>query len=239
MASSMPPKDASHCKVAEDAKTIQHAALIAVLRVLGQQGDNWQKVMPEKARSAFNQARLGGFLTVPEVTGQANNAKGQFPEDRFVLVRPPEKELTMVCAINCIWDFNSECPIFSSYLGIWTSSPIPLNDENGNPRRPLVFLGYRFETPDQQGTKHKFFHSQPCRSMDRARREFSIAVPHHDKLPTLPLTAKEPADLLVNLALSLHGKDYIRELTVDLMALRFPKAPEEYVLKLKTWFDNG
>jgi hypothetical protein len=180
----------------------------------------------------MREAGKAGFLTEQDVTGQSKTFQGQLPANKYALIKPPEREKATACAISCVWDFKAESPKFGGYLGIWTPRPMPL----GNGTRPIVFLGYRFEPPDDQGTKHKFFHSQPCRSMDEARNELPIAVHHHDVMPTMPLKAEQPADLLVNLGISLHGKDYVSELVTELQGLRHPWGPSDYIDGLKVWF---
>jgi hypothetical protein len=56
-------------------------------------------------------------------------------------------------------------------------------------------------------------------------------------MPTIPLKAQQPADLLVNLGISLHGRDYVSELVTELNSLRHPRATTEYVERLKRWFE--
>mgnify|MGYP003678000055 CR=1 FL=1 len=217
---------------------IQRKAMISVLRVLSIQGDKWLKNLSKsaKATATLQQAGIADFLTEDYVRGQKEIKKGQFPQDRFILIRPPAREVSTVCAVSCVWDFETDFPDFGGYLGIWTPNPMPIVEINVEQKRPIVFLGYRFETPDNTGTMHKFFHLQPCRSMDRGRRELPIAVPHHDVMPTIQLSAYEPADLLVNLAISLYGRDYIPDLVVELGKMRHPSAPSEYIERLKSWF---
>ena len=220
--------------MADDERKTQRDAVFAVLRILCLQGQKWEKdrATSPKARDAMREAGKAGFLTEADVAGQSSKLKGQLPQDKYILIKPPERETATACAVSCAWDFEAASPVFGGYLGIWTPSPKPL--EGG--AKPIVFLGYRFETPDNKGTRHKFFHSQPCRSMDQARRELPIAVHHHDVMPTIPLYAQQPADLLVNLGISLHGRDYISELVTDLNNLRHPRAPSEYVERVKLWF---
>jgi hypothetical protein len=234
----MLPKDGLLFKMAVDAGGAQREAFFAVLRILGTQGQKWLKELPSssKARIALQEARKGDFLTEADLYGQTNKTKGHFPQGRYLLVRPPDKQTSTVCALSCVWDFDGNEPDISCYLGIWTPRPVPIEEDDGAEKRPIVFLGYRFETPDAQGTKHKFFHSQPSRSMDRERRDLPRAVHHHSGMPTLQLDAAQPADLLVNMAISLHGRDYVAELFTDVVKLSPPRAPAEYVERIKLWF---
>lgn len=227
-----------HFNMTDDERKFQQDAMFSVLRALCLQGLKWQKGLSSSAkasartRDALREAGKAAFLSLAEVDGRSKIPKGQLPQDRYILIKPPERETATACAVSCAWDFKAESPIFGGYLGIWTPSPKALN---GIPK-PIVFIGYRFETPDHQGTKHKFFHSQPCRSMDQARRELPIAVNQHDVMPTIPLKADQPADLLINLAISLHGRDYISELAIELGGLQHPRAPSDYVQRVKQWF---
>lgn len=222
----------------DDVSKIQREAFFAVLRILGAQGQKWLRELPgtSKARKALQEARKGDFITESDLHGHQYNTKGHFPEGRYLLVRPPNKEVSSVCALSCVWDFDGDEPDISCYLGIWTPRPVPQQGDDIEEKRPIIFLGYRFETPDADGTKHKFFHSQPSRSMDRAKRDLPRAVHHHSGMPTFQLNAAQPADLLVNMAISLHGRDYVTELFSDVTKLPRPKAPPAYVERIKKWF---
>lgn len=219
--------------------TNEQLSLFAVLRVLSQRGDKWRKTTlkdtaaSKKVNDALRAAQKSSFLTEDEVRGKTFIENGEFVQDRYILMEQPDKQPSTICAVSCVWDFRAEAVDFSGYLGIWMPSIEVLYDESGNASKPIVFLGYRFETPDFQGTKHKFFHSQPCRSMDRARKPIPLAVPHHPKMPTFPLLAEEPADLLVCMCVSLYGRDIIKELVLELGTLSPPRVPSDYVAKLK------
>ena len=223
-------------------KDVQES-LFAVLRVLAKRGERWRKSTERdntavaKVSAALKAAGKSTFLTEDDVLGQAYTKKGQFTQDRYILIEQPDKQPTTVCALSCIWDFEAEAVDFCGYLGIWMPSIVDLYDEKGEASKPIVFLGYRFETPDLQGTKHRFFHSQPCRSMDRERKPIPLAVPHHARMPTFQLPAKEPADLLISMCVSLYGRDVIKELVLELGALQHPRAPAGYIEKLKGWFE--
>jgi len=223
--------------MAKDVDGVQRAALFTVLRGLEIQGQKWLKdPVSAKAKNALQQAGKASFLSEAYLRSQAANTKGCFPQDQYLLIRPPKKQTSTVCALSCHWDFEQDEPVLSCYLGIWTPRPVPIADADGNMQRPIVFLGYRYETPDIEGTKHKFYHTQPCRSMDRERRDLPTAVHHHTAMPTLQLAAEQPADLLINMAISLHGREYVQELFTDMIKLRPPKAPAEYVKRIKLWF---
>lgn len=226
-----------------DEPTDEQASLFAVLRVLAKRGEKWRKsterdrTAAAKVSAALKAASKSNFLTEDDVRGQAYVKKGQFAQDRYILIEQPDKQPAVACALSCIWDFETAAIDFSGYLGIWMPSIVDLVDEKGDASKPIVFLGYRFETPDLQGTKHQFFHSQPCRSMDRERKPIPLAVPHHTGMPTFQLSAKEPADLLVSMCVSLYGRDVIKELILELGALQHPRTPADYIEKLKAWFE--
>lgn len=72
--------------------------------------------------------------------------------------------------------------------------------------------------------------------MDERKQALPGAIDHSVKLPAFHLPAEAAADLLINLALSVHGRDYlIEELLPDLMGLRHPRAPVDLIERIKGW----
>lgn len=215
----------------------QREAVFAMLRAMGGRGRDWRNrlLRTDKANATLQVAGKAGFLEVDAVAGFGYKNKGAFPSDQYMLIAPPARETATVCAVSCCWDFTGGEPQMSCYLGIWTPRPVELEVSPPGPKRPIVFLGYRYETPDTDGVKHRFYHAQPCRSMDPGRRDIPNAVPHHTGMPTFQLVALEPAELLVSVEISLYGLGHVGDLVVELKELSFPKAPNDFIDRVKSW----
>ncbi len=140
-------------------------------------------------------------------------------EPRHVIWLAPPKRGGDAAALWYKWDFRPEgaIPMCKFYYGAWRMSwphPRPLLPCDKVPQ----FLGYRFEPPETQGTKHGYYHSQPCQSMGEKGVPDPFAMDVVDTDPTWPLAADNATELLLCLVLALYGLDDFRRIRADLLA---------------------
>ena len=169
---------------------------------------------PDASTAAANVA-TGNFVALGEnelenhllYAGRA----GQFDYDEVIYIRPPARERAAVSALWCRWDFDSALPKCGFYFGTWTREQRRLVEVGEGEPRQVVFLGFRYETPEE-GDNHNYFHAQPCRSMGGRDAPVVQALPVPERNPTLPLAACSALELLLCLVVSLYGLSGLAEL---------------------------
>lgn len=134
--------------------------------------------------------------------------KGSLDKRHLVPIIPPSKEKDAVAALWYEWDFTQdEKPDVGYYVGLW--NPVTL-ESNNQAKAGVRFVGYRYESPEKKGDDHKYYHSQPCRSMGAKSDEIEEALPISHRAPTWPLPARCPVELLLCVLLSLYGMNGLK-----------------------------
>jgi len=124
-----------------------------------------------------------------------------FGDRRKVLfLEPITGSRCMVPILSLRYDFSRSIPEVGFRLALF------LFDET----KGLAALGYRFESPQGEGTHH-YYHAQPIRDLD-----WGHSLPCPAWLPTtqpaFALDAKNALTLLVCLLITLYGLEYVGEL---------------------------
>jgi len=137
---------------------------------------------------------------------------GQFEDTKVIFLQPPAKEDAAVAALWCRWDYEKVLPKCGFYFGLWSPQPeFPRPAEGEQVNHHVAFIGYRFETPEEDDN-HNYYHAQPCRSMGRKDDEIEIALPVSNRMPTWPIAADGPLELLLCLVTAIYGMKGLREL---------------------------
>lgn len=194
--------------------TDEQKALFHVLRALRVEGDTWLRHEAPKANRAVKLAKAK-FEAVDEnelsTLLMHGGPKGSFDDAKVVYLLPPPKEDAAVAAIWCRWDYDRALPRCGYYFGMWSPQrPFP-RPEVANEDRHIAFVGYRFETPEDD-ENHNYYHAQPCRSMGRKDDEIESALPISNRMPTWPVAATSALELLLCLVTAIYGMDGTRRL---------------------------
>ncbi len=197
------------------ATTDEQKAICYVLEALRSEGDAWLRREAPKAARAVNTAKgrydslEGGELSTLLMHG---THVGQFEDTKVIFLRPPAKEDAAVAALWCRWDYDKPMAKCGFYFGIWSLQPqFPKPAEGVPTNHHVVFIGYRFETPEEDDN-HNYYHAQPCRSMGRKDDEIEVALPVSNRMPTWPVAADGALDLLLCLVTAIYGMKGLREL---------------------------
>ena len=155
------------------AATEEQKAILSVLVLLQRSGEEWRSFERPSAAGTAENVATGSFTPITEGGLERyllySGASGQFDFNEVIYVRPPEKEKSAVSALWCRWDFSGVAAKCGFYLGTWWK-PQKAPADTGVCGGRVVFLGFRYETPEE-GDNHDYFHAQPCRSMgDRTYR---------------------------------------------------------------------
>ena len=168
-------------------KEDEREAIRHVLKALLLDGDQWfrakRSTWSDGQFAALNARQLDSYLR--------RNTSSAFEPRRAIRVRPPDQDREVrLSALWCRWDFGAKRCDCWFHLGLWLRSG--------------SFMAFRFEPPEQ-GDNHNYYHSQPCRSMgwEGSAVHGAMAVPERN--PTWPLPACTSLDLLLCLAVSIHG----------------------------------
>ena len=179
-----------------------------MLLLLQRAGEEWRNYSrPGVARTAERVA-TGSYTPITAAGLERHflysGASGQFDSNEVIYIRPPEREKTAITALWCRWDFSDTTARCGFYLGTWWSTPkLPTNTVVSGGR--TVFLGFRYETPEE-GDNHNYFHAQPCRSMGDRDLPVVQALPITERNPTWPLAASTALELLLCLVASTYGR---------------------------------
>lgn len=98
---------------------------------------------------------------------------------------------------------------------MWSSAQNQVEEGDDEDARSIVFLGFRYETPEE-GDNHNYFHAQPCRNMGGREAPVVHALPVGERNPTWPLAAASALELLLCLFTSLYGLRGLAELESDI-----------------------
>ena len=194
--------------------TDEQKAILHVLLLLGKQGNDWLRTLPIKA---FNSNRVATqqFTPIKETELETmflyRGKVGRFSDDLALYVLPPEKEPSAVAAIWCRWNFCRATPKCGFYYGTWSDQKKLPCTESEEMQKQTVFVGYRYETPEQ-GDNHNFYHAQPCQSMGPRDVPIHYTLPISSRHPTWPLAAESALELLLCLVISLYGMNGLRKM---------------------------
>ena len=194
--------------------TDEQKAIVTVLGLLLQQGEEWIKYAESASRDAMILLRR---RFTPLKRQELDNSivhgrdrRGQFGENRAIFIKPPEKEKRAAAAIRCHWNLDGDRPRWGFYFGMWSEPPKRPENEEEQDRRQIVFVGFRYETPGEDNI-HDYYHAQPCRSMGDMDSPIVQALPISERNPTFPLAAKSALELLLCLVVSLYGMNVLIE----------------------------
>lgn len=98
----------------------------------------------------------------------------------------------------------------------------------------LNHIGFRFETPSIEGTKHVYYHVQPIEAATgrvAANVRLTINVP--GKTPCIPIHADSPVALILSLVLSLYGIEGFQQVSDEI------SVDPELLEALRTCLTNG
>ena len=200
------------------AATEEQKAILSVLLLLQRSGEQWRSFDRPAAATTAENVATGSFtpITARELERYFlhSGASGQFDFNEVVYVRPPEKEKSAVSALWCRWDFSGVAAKCGFYLGTWwRAHKAAMNAVACGGR--VVFLGFRYETPEE-GDNHDYFHAQPCRSMGDRDLPVVQALPITERNPSWPLAARTPLDLLLCLVASMYGRRGLWKLETEI-----------------------
>ena len=197
------------------ATTNEQKAICHVLTALREEGEAWIRRGAPKAAKAVRVAQAKfGTVDATELSSLLMHGalEGEFEANRVVYLLPPGKEEAAVAAIWCRWDYEKPIPRCGYYFGMWSSQPpFPKPTEERGDERHIAFVGYRFETPEND-KNHNYYHAQPCRSMGSKDDEIESALPISNRMPTWPVAASSALELLLCLVTALYGMDGLRRL---------------------------
>lgn len=141
-----------------------------------------------------------------------------FPPNQVIFLPPPPKQTGDIAALWYKWHFDATKPISMStfYYGTWrmvTPHPKPTAAAPAVP----AFMGFRFEPPGDRGTRHGYYHSQPCRSMGADRIDDPAAMDISSLDPSWPLPASNAVELLLCMIVALYGFDKFDQIEKELL----------------------
>lgn len=191
------------------AATDEQKAILSVLCLLLAAGEKWiqdQRRVPrqmlldvQRQFTPLKETELKNYLLY--------RRSSQFPNNRVIYIKPPKREKTAVAAVWCRWNFDAELSSCGFQFGIWSAQDFP---NAGACRKRTVFVGFRYETPEN-GKTHNYYHAQPCQSIG-GREKVVSALPISPRNPTFPLAAKSSLELLLCLVMSVYGMDGMMKL---------------------------
>lgn len=191
----------------------EREAITIILEKLRNEGEEWLRRPGDTRRELATQMLREYTHVPPHKIVQVLKNSGELPETEFIFMKPPRKDPHAVLALWCRWNFDNNK--FGYYIGLWTKfSPFPNND-NGD--AVTGFLGHRYETPEESGDTHDYYHAQPSRSMNSRDNVLSNALPISDTFPAFPLIAKDSVQLLISAIMSVYGKSITKTFYDELL----------------------
>ena len=195
--------------------TDEQQAVLSVLRVLRQVGEEWMRRGRERRESAEDMIPQWQFNGLTET--QLDNYLmyrgriGRFEDNEVIYLEPPPRERSSVAAMWCRWNFDLEVPSCGFHFGIWVARRTYPGSSVPDVETTIGFVGFRYETPEE-GDNHNYYHAQPSRSLGTRDNSYSHALPISHRYPTFPLAATSSLDLLLCLVTSIHGMRGLRRL---------------------------
>ena len=196
----------------------EQKGILCVLRSLRRSGEEWRRSYEPSPAMASIDAAMSRFTAITETDLQRyilhTGLSGHFKSDEVIYIRPPAKVEPAASALWCRWDFAGDSAGCGFYLGTWWKTRTQTLG-TGSCGGRIVFVGYRYETPEK-GNNHNYFHVQPCRSMGGRDQKVPEALPATERNPTWPLAANTALDLLLCVFTSLYGMSGLAELEEEI-----------------------
>lgn len=199
--------------------TDEQKAVISVLLLLLRRGEDWR--LRQQLGTVRHALRVAEGKFTPYSKSELERRMlysgrcGKLNADSVIFIEPPEREKSAVAALWCRWDFSDSVAKCGFFLGMWSRPAGALGSAENTANRQPVFLGFRFETPEQNNT-HNFYHVQPCRSMVGGGSSLTESLPISERNPTWPLAAKSALELLLCLVISLYGLSGLMEIEKEI-----------------------
>lgn len=147
----------------------------------------------------FQDAELEKLLATNEVFSCLDHNK-------FLILEPVPLGTWMLPVLSFRYDFGRSLPEFDIRLALFLSERVEEKDT-------LRAIGYRFESPEGEGSHH-YYHAQLIHSFQKGNERLRLPCPQW--LPTkqsaFALDAKSPTTLIACLLITLYGRDFIHEL---------------------------